>query len=160
VNAVASPPPPPAASSGPSSGPSGPVFPVSVKGVVFRNRRVLLLRNERQEWELPGGRLEIGETPEECVAREIAEETGWDVKVEELLDTWVYQPLPATLPDRRVLIVTYGCTTTATDAPTRSGEHHEIGLFPLGELSGLRLPDGYRRSIATWASRRAQAEPA
>jgi 8-oxo-dGTP pyrophosphatase MutT (NUDIX family) len=149
---VASPLPPPSASPSPSAS-SGPVFPVSVKGVVFRDGRVLLLRNERQEWELPGGRLEIGETPEECVAREIAEETGWDVKVEELLDAWVYQPLPATRPDRRVLIVTYGCTTTATDAPTRSSEHHEIGLFGLAELGGLRLPDGYRRSITTWAAR-------
>ena len=32
-------------------------FPVSVKGVVVRANRVLLLRNERDEWELPGGRL-------------------------------------------------------------------------------------------------------
>jgi 8-oxo-dGTP pyrophosphatase MutT (NUDIX family) len=146
---VASPPSSPAAS-------SGPVFPVSVKGVVFRDGRVLLLRNERQEWELPGGRLEIGETPEACVAREIAEETGWDVKVGALLDAWVYQPLPERLPDRRVLIVTYGCATTATDRPTRSSEHDEIGLFSLQELGGLRLPDGYRRSIAAWAGRLAE----
>jgi ADP-ribose pyrophosphatase YjhB (NUDIX family) len=54
-------------------------YPVSVKGVVVRDGRVLLLHNERGEWELPGGRLEIGETPEQCVVREIAEETGWAV---------------------------------------------------------------------------------
>jgi 8-oxo-dGTP pyrophosphatase MutT (NUDIX family) len=149
VSVVASPLPPP-------SGSSGPVFPVSVKGVVLRDGRVLLLRNERQEWELPGGRLEVGETPEACVAREIAEETGWDVKVDMLLDAWVYQPLPETLPDRRVLIVTYGCTTTATGEPIRSGEHHDIGLFTPRELGGLRLPDGYRRSIATWAGHLAE----
>jgi ADP-ribose pyrophosphatase YjhB (NUDIX family) len=43
-------------------------FPISIKGVVLRDERVLLLKNERQEWELPGGRIEIGETPEECVS--------------------------------------------------------------------------------------------
>lgn len=38
-----------------------PLWPVSVKGVALdAHERVLLLRNERNEWELPGGRLEIG----------------------------------------------------------------------------------------------------
>jgi hypothetical protein len=31
---------------------------VSVKGVIVRAGRVLLLKNERDEWELPGGRIE------------------------------------------------------------------------------------------------------
>ena len=39
-----------------------PGYPISVKGVVVRAGRVLLLKNERDEWELPGGRLEAGET--------------------------------------------------------------------------------------------------
>jgi hypothetical protein len=45
-------------------------FPVSIKGVVLRAGRVLLLRNDRDVWELPGGRPEVGETPEQCVVRE------------------------------------------------------------------------------------------
>jgi 8-oxo-dGTP pyrophosphatase MutT (NUDIX family) len=53
-----------------------PVFPVSVKGVVFVGDRVALLKNERQEWELPGGRQEAGEAPAACVVREIREELG------------------------------------------------------------------------------------
>ena len=54
----------------------GPAFPVSVKGVAVQYGQVLLLENERAEWELPGGKLELGEDPQECVAREIREETG------------------------------------------------------------------------------------
>ncbi len=61
-------------------------YQVSVKGVVVRDGLVLLLHNERQEWELPGGRLELQETPPECVAREIAEETGWVVSTGPILD--------------------------------------------------------------------------
>lgn len=38
-------------------------FSISIKGVVVRDGKVLLLRNERKEWELPGGRIEVGETP-------------------------------------------------------------------------------------------------
>jgi 8-oxo-dGTP pyrophosphatase MutT (NUDIX family) len=54
-------------------------FAVSVKGVAVRDGQVLLLENERAEWELPGGKLELGEDPPACVVREIAEETGWQV---------------------------------------------------------------------------------
>lgn len=140
------------ASSVPSA---GPVFPVSVKGVVIHEQRVLLAFNERSEWELPGGRLEVGETPEACVAREIAEETSWQVKARSRpLDVWVYQPLPETLPHRRVLIITYGCVPLTTGELVRSHEHGAVELIPLGELGGLRLPEGYRASIAHWASLR------
>lgn len=46
-------------------------FPVSVKGVVMRDAQVALLHNERNEWELSGGKLESDESPEQCVVREI-----------------------------------------------------------------------------------------
>ncbi len=57
-------------------------FPVSVKGVLLEGDRVVLLENERQEWELPGGRLERGEDPIACLTREFAEELGADILVE------------------------------------------------------------------------------
>jgi 8-oxo-dGTP pyrophosphatase MutT (NUDIX family) len=64
-----------------------PSWPVSIKGVAIdAHGQVLLLRNERQEWELPGGRPEIGDpaagmrgddSPEQALERETLEETGW-----------------------------------------------------------------------------------
>jgi 8-oxo-dGTP pyrophosphatase MutT (NUDIX family) len=80
-------------------------FPVSVKGVVVREDVVVLLRNERDEWELPGGRLELGEDPERCVAREVAEEVGWQIEPGPILDAWLYHVFEG----RDVFIVTYGC---------------------------------------------------
>ncbi len=126
-------------------------FSVSVKGVVLDSRqRVLLLKNEREEWELPGGRIEIGESPEDCVAREIAEETQWKVATGPILDTWMYYIDEV---ERHVFIVTYGCYPVSDIAPVLSHEHKEIGLFARPEVDGLHMPDGYKRSIDTWFDR-------
>jgi ADP-ribose pyrophosphatase YjhB (NUDIX family) len=121
-------------------------FPVSVKGVVVRDGRVLLLQNEREEWELPGGKLDLGEDPSDCVVREIAEEVGWAVSPGPILDTWQYHIRDGV----DVLIVTYGCYPITRSAPVVSHEHKEVGLFMETELAALRIPEGYTKSIATW----------
>jgi mutator protein MutT len=127
-----------------------PVFPVSVKGVVFIGDRVVLLRNEREEWELPGGRLEAGESPPTCVVREIREELAIDAVAVELLDCWLYEVVPG----REVLIVTYGCRYDGEGAIRMSDEHNAVALFGLAQLDALRMPDGYRQSIRRWHDRR------
>lgn len=50
-------------------------------GVIWRARRVLVCRRRdgaphAGKWEFPGGKLESGETPAECVRRELREELG------------------------------------------------------------------------------------
>lgn len=41
-------------------------------------------------WEIPGGKVEVGETPEECIVREIREELATEVKAEKVLGTIEY----------------------------------------------------------------------
>jgi 8-oxo-dGTP pyrophosphatase MutT (NUDIX family) len=55
-----------------------------------RGREVLLILHQHSDtgrtyWWFPGGGLEPGESDEACVAREIREEVGLDVRVERLL---------------------------------------------------------------------------
>jgi 8-oxo-dGTP pyrophosphatase MutT (NUDIX family) len=122
-------------------------FPVSVKGVVIRGGQVVLLKNERDEWELPGGKLEPSESPQVCVVREIAEELRLQVEPSALLDTWVYR----ITPEVRVLIVTYGCSETVEVEAVLSHEHKQLRWFPLSHVPGLRMPEGYKASIRSWA---------
>src|SRR4051794_235689 len=103
-------------------------FPVSVKGVVLLDGQVVLLKNGRGGWELPGGKLEPGESPEACVAREIREELGLAVRVGPLLDAWVYHIAAGV----DVLIVTYGCFPEGGDVRC-SSEHRALGRFDPNE---------------------------
>ena len=118
-------------------------YPVSIKGVLIINSRVLLRKNERDEWELPGGKLELGENPEECVARELQEETGFAIEVASIIDCWVYRIAPGV----EVVIVSYGCRVGLQGTPL---EHGELRFFSADELPSLKMPEGYKRSIRKW----------
>jgi 8-oxo-dGTP pyrophosphatase MutT (NUDIX family) len=124
-------------------------FPVSVKGVVIRGGKVILLRNEREEWELPGGKLEQSESPERCLVREIAEELQLEVEPENILDSWIYTIVPGVA----VLVLTYGCVESSDAEPVLSREHKELRWFPLAEIDSLRMPEGYKASIRCWSAR-------
>lgn len=126
---------------------SSTVRAVSFKGVVVVNDRVVLVKNDRDEWELPGGRPEPGETPETTVHREVREELGLDVVVSKSLeDEWSYEVLPG----QSVQIRTFGCLPLRTGDPRISDEHIEVGLFAVEDLPSLTMPIGYMRSIEAW----------
>jgi 8-oxo-dGTP pyrophosphatase MutT (NUDIX family) len=60
------------------------------QGAVIRNDRMLLIKHHEYAtghgyWVIPGGGREDGETEEECVIREVKEETHLNVRVEQLL---------------------------------------------------------------------------
>ena len=65
---------------------------VGVGGVVISEGRTLLIRRGsaplKGEWSIPGGLLEVGETLEQGVARELGEETGLEVRVVELIEVF------------------------------------------------------------------------
>jgi 8-oxo-dGTP diphosphatase len=66
---------------------------ITAGGIVLRREqppRIAVVRlRKRDEWVLPKGRLDAGETPRAAAKREVLEETGHDVTVHEFLGTLV-----------------------------------------------------------------------
>src|SRR6266446_3850679 len=64
-------------------------------GIVLRQAETPLVAvvrlRKRNEWVLPKGKLDVGETPRAAAEREVMEETGHDVSVHEFLGTLVYE---------------------------------------------------------------------
>lgn len=121
--------------------------PISVKGVVIHHGRVLLLLNERGEWDLPGGRPDAGEDHGAALAREVREETNLTVEVGSALDEHLFEVLPG----RFVRILPVMCQLLGGDAVRLSDEHLEARWLPLDGLgdtvAGHALPACYLAAI-------------
>jgi len=62
---------------------------IDVRGAAFREGRMLLVRERIDgRWTLPGGWVDVGETPSNSVEREFWEETGYRVKAEKLIGVY------------------------------------------------------------------------
>jgi len=118
---------------------------VGVGAVGLDGDRVLLVKRGhaplKGEWSLPGGMVELGETLEAALAREVLEETGLDVAVGPLVE--VFDRVEHA-PDGRVayhfVILDYACVV-------RSGElHHDSDAddarwVPVDELAAYRVTE-------------------
>lgn len=126
------------------------VAPLTIKGVCLNPQgRVLLCRTSRQDWELPGGRPEIGESFPACVSREIHEETGLTATVHELITAFPYQVLPG----RWVNVIVYSCQLPDSPPPTASPEHQQVAFLDPDTLTADELATEYRLAIDLGAKR-------
>jgi 8-oxo-dGTP diphosphatase len=112
-------------------------------GIVLRaekNPRIAVVRlRKRNEWVLPKGKLDDGETPRAAAEREVLEETGHDVRVHEFLGTLVHEF------GGRSKVVHYW-RMEAGDTPVRELMHDikAVDWLPL-EDAIERLSRGYER---------------
>ena len=126
------------------------LVPISVKGIVFENDKVWLRFNERHEWELPGGKMDEGEQPEETLVREMREELGVMVKPIRPVDAHLYTIHVSMDESRGVLVLSYLC-----ELVERVGEVEHVGeagkakfqTFHLHEIMNLSMPSFYKTAI-------------
>ncbi|ODR10571.1 NUDIX hydrolase [Mycolicibacillus koreensis] len=111
-----------------------PKHSVSVAGIVVRkDGRVLVIRrDDNGHWEAPGGVLELDESFEDGVRREVLEETGLTVDVERL--TGVYKNLT-----HGIVALVYRCRAAGGDVHPTS-EAREVRWMTRDEVESAMNP--------------------
>ncbi|MGY4389576.1 NUDIX hydrolase [Streptomyces sp. TE12347] len=121
---------------------STPLHSVSVAGAVLREdgRLLAIRRADNGTWELPGGVLELTESPEAGARREVLEETGIEVQVQEL--TGVYKNTT-----RGIVALVFRCKPTGGKERTSAESTAVAWLTPdevaaqMSEVYAIRLLD-------------------
>jgi len=111
-----------------------------VGAVAVREGELLLVRRghepEEGRWSLPGGRVEAGETLSQALEREVAEETGLEVRCGSLLG-WVERIGPG----HHFVILDF-LVEVASGALSAGGDATEAAWVALPAVAGLDLVEG------------------
>lgn len=121
---------------------------IAVGAVVVDNGALLMVRRGHEPakglWTIPGGRLEKNELLEDAVVREVAEETGLQITVSELLGIF---EVPG---DPHYVILDYLATVTDPTAISAAGDADEARWVPLNAVKDLPCTPRFIETMASW----------
>ncbi|SFM79461.1 (deoxy)nucleoside triphosphate pyrophosphohydrolase [Thermodesulforhabdus norvegica] len=105
--------------------------------VIVRDGKILIARRKPGKkragfWEFPGGKIRDGESPEECLRRELLEELNIQVAVKTFLGSFVHS-----YPDITVELKAYLCTWTDGEITFR--DHDSIKWVNPKKIARFRL---------------------
>jgi 8-oxo-dGTP diphosphatase len=138
------------------------VLRVAMKGVIVRDGKVLILREASTyadgtnigRYEMPGGRLEPGESWQDALRREIREETGLEVDIEYPIYVGEWRPVIREVPHQ--IVATFIVCTPTTDTITLSDEHDDYQWIDPTQRATYDLMDPEDKVIdrlAAWQAR-------
>jgi 8-oxo-dGTP diphosphatase len=121
------------------------IIPVTA-AVIVKDGKVLIARRRRAvmgySWEFPGGKLEDGETLEECLKREIGEELGIVIEVGEKLCASTHAL------NCRTTIRLFAFMATHVSGEFRLSDHEEVRWVTPAELDAYAFPEPDRPIVA------------
>lgn len=114
-------------------------MPLPVIAAIIRQGNEVLLCQRKEgalagKWEFPGGKIENGETPEECLIREIEEELGITIEVDD-----IYQAVHSHYEHGDFLIIAYLATHVAGEISLRV--HSDCAWVDVGKIEDYDLAD-------------------
>jgi ADP-ribose pyrophosphatase YjhB (NUDIX family) len=119
---------------------------VAVGAVILDGDRVLLVQRGQEplkgEWSLPGGVVEIGETLEAALAREVREETSLDVVVGPVVDVLdSIRRDPTGRAEYHYIIIDYACRVRpgTTTAASRGTDAADVRWVRIADLERYRV---------------------
>jgi len=103
------------------------------------------------KWCLPAGFMEAGEQPDESAAREVKEETGLDVEVTGIYDTW------ATDEDPRTPVISLAFTARVAGGVLAAGDDaEEARFFDMDDLPDSIAFEDHARVVRRYVDERRQ----
>ncbi|MBE9169953.1 NUDIX hydrolase [Pleurocapsales cyanobacterium LEGE 06147] len=115
---------------------------VDVRGIVFRDNQILLVKEKEDGgWTLPGGWADVGQSPAECVVREVYEESGFQTRAVKLIAVYDRNKHPHPPIPYHVYKLFFLCELLG-GSPTTSIETTEVAFFAedaIPELSVARV---------------------
>ena len=119
----------------------------AAKAFIIKDKRYLAVHKmgvTHNLWELPGGRMEFGETAEETLFREVSEETNLIIKSFKLLDTWNFVS-----NNYQITGVIYLCTVKDGDL-ILSNEHDKFQWLDINLKSFNGMHDVFKERMVKW----------
>jgi mutator protein MutT len=115
---------------------------VRTSGYILNEAKQILLcrRADVMMWDVPGGAVELGETPAEALVREVAEETGLQVHPTKLLGVYAGPGWEWTYPNGdqvEIINIFFACDIAEGSLGKAHSELLKIEFFPLDKLPAL-----------------------
>jgi len=122
---------------------------IGVKAIIEKDNKILLIKRSGEygeisnSWDIPGGRTNFGEEPEDGLKREIKEETGLELnEIKQILDaSTVFKN-----EEKHIVRITYLCTVKKTNIQL-SHEHTDIQWVTKEELKNIEFKDKILKKV-------------
>lgn len=124
----------------------------TVKALFEKDKKILLVKDPKGVWELPGGRINHNEEPDQALKRELQEELGWSkVDIKDIVDSWSFSS-EVNGTSYHFIVLTYACVSYE-DRIKENDEYTEYRWIPVDEIDSLNMRDGYKQSIKKFLSK-------